>query len=70
MSYLVYFIGIIGTSMVVFRGNLELFISLSLNNGDIIKFTTEKRNKTRLVDGKWQKSLEEFEEWIKTNGER
>lgn len=36
MSYLVYFIGIIGTSMVVFRGNLELFISLSLNNGDII----------------------------------
>ena len=36
MSYLVYFIGIVGTSMVVFRGNLELFISLSLNNGDII----------------------------------
>ena len=36
MSYLVYFIGIIGASMVVFRGNLELFISLSLNNGDII----------------------------------
>lgn len=36
MSYMVYFIGIIGTSMVVFRGNLELFISLSLNNGDII----------------------------------
>lgn len=36
ISYLVYFIGIIGTSMVVFRGNLELFISLSLNNGDII----------------------------------
>jgi drug/metabolite transporter (DMT)-like permease len=36
MSYLVYFIGIIGTSMVVFRGNLELFLSLSLNNGDII----------------------------------
>ncbi len=36
MSYMVYFIGIIGTSMVVFRGNLELFLSLSLNNGDII----------------------------------
>lgn len=36
ISYLVYFIGIIGTSMVVFRGNLELFLSLSLNNGDII----------------------------------
>ena len=36
IQYIVYFIGIIGTSMVVFKGNLELFISLSLNNGDVI----------------------------------
>ena len=39
---------------------------MPLNVGDTIKFTTEKRNKSRLVDGKWQKSLEEFETWIKT----
>ena len=34
--------------------------------GDMIKFTSEKRNKSRLVDGKWQKCLEEFELWIST----
>ena len=32
----IYLIGIIGTSIVVFRGNLELFLKLSLNYGDII----------------------------------
>lgn len=34
--------------------------------GDMIKFISEKRNKSRLVDGKWQKCLEEFELWIST----
>lgn len=37
-----------------------------ITKGDIIKFTSEKRNKSRLVDGKWQKCLEEFELWIST----
>ena len=36
-----------------------------LKANDIIKYTTEQRNKVRMVDGKWQKSLEEFEPWIK-----
>ncbi len=36
-----------------------------IKKGEIIKFTTELRNKSRIVDGKWQKCLEEFEEWIK-----
>ena len=31
-----YFIGIIGTCLVVFKGNLDLFLSFSLNSGDII----------------------------------
>ena len=35
-----------------------------ISKGDIIKFTTTQKNKCRLVDGKWQKSLEEFESWI------
>lgn len=34
--YLIYFIGIIGTCIVVFKGDLELFLSMSLNKGDII----------------------------------
>lgn len=33
---------------------------------NIIKFTIQNKNKTRLVNGKWQKSLEEFEPWIST----
>lgn len=35
-QYLVYFIGIVGTCIVVFKGNLDLFLSLSLNKGDIL----------------------------------
>lgn len=37
-----------------------------ISNHDLLKFTFERRNKSRLVDGKWQKCLEEFEWWIKT----
>lgn len=36
-----------------------------ISNHDLLKFTFERRNKSRLVDGKWQKCLEEFEWWIK-----
>ena len=36
-----------------------------ISNHDLLKFTFERRNKSRLVDGKWQKCLEEFEDWIK-----
>ncbi len=35
-QYLIYFIGIIGTSIVVFKGSLDMFLSLSLNKGDIL----------------------------------
>jgi len=35
-QYLVYFIGIVGTCMVVFKGDIERFLSLSLNYGDIL----------------------------------
>ncbi|MCT7909083.1 DMT family transporter [Arcobacter lacus] len=35
-QYLIYVIGIIGTCMVIFKGNLELFLSLSLNKGDVV----------------------------------
>lgn len=35
-QYLIYIIGIIGTCMVIFKGNLELFLSLSLNKGDVV----------------------------------
>lgn len=37
-----------------------------VTKGNVIKFTIQNKNKTRLVDGKWQKSLEEFEPWIST----
>lgn len=37
-----------------------------ISNHDLLKFTFERRNKSRLVDGKWQKCLEKFEDWIKT----
>lgn len=37
-----------------------------ISKGDIIKFTTQRKNKCRLVDGKWQKMLNEFEDWINT----
>lgn len=33
---ILYFIGIIGTCIVVFKGNLDLFLQFSLNSGDII----------------------------------
>lgn len=33
---ILYFIGIIGTCIVVFKGNLELFLNFSLNYGDFI----------------------------------
>lgn len=51
---------------IIYKLSKKDYSNNPINNGDIIKCTTEKRNKTRLVDGKWQKSLEEFEEWIKT----
>ena len=35
-----------------------------ISKGGIIKFTTQRKNKCRLVDGKWQKMLNEFEDWI------
>lgn len=34
--------------------------------GNIIKYTTKEQNKCRKVNGKWQKSLEEFEDWFAT----
>ena len=33
---ILYFIGIIGTCIVIFKGNLDLFLSFSLNHGDFI----------------------------------
>ncbi len=35
-QYLVYIIGIIGTCIVIFKGNIELFLTLSLNRGDLL----------------------------------
>lgn len=35
-QFLVYFFGILGTCIVVFKGDLELFLSLSLNSGDVL----------------------------------
>ena len=35
-----------------------------INKGDIIKYTVQERNKCKLVNGKWQKLLSEFELWI------
>ncbi|WP_121626740.1 DMT family transporter [Poseidonibacter antarcticus] len=35
-QYLIYLIGIVGTCIVVFKGDLSLFLSMSLNKGDII----------------------------------
>jgi len=35
-QYMVYFLGIIGTCIVVFKGNLDLLLAFSLNKGDII----------------------------------
>ena len=49
--------------------NITSLYNVSFNpisNHDLLKFTFERRNKSRLVDGKWQKCLEEFEDWIKT----
>ena len=35
-QFIVYFIGILGTCVVVFKGEIEMFISLSLNKGDLL----------------------------------
>jgi drug/metabolite transporter (DMT)-like permease len=35
-QYMVYAFGILGTCIVVFQGSLELFLSLSLNKGDLL----------------------------------
>lgn len=35
-QYFIYFLGIVGTSIVVFKGSLSLFLTLSLNKGDIL----------------------------------
>ena len=35
-QYLIYIIGILGTCIVVFKGDLSLFLSMSLNKGDVI----------------------------------
>jgi drug/metabolite transporter (DMT)-like permease len=35
-QYIVYFLGILGTCIVVFKGSLQLFLNFSLNYGDII----------------------------------
>ncbi len=35
-QYLVYFVGIVGTCIVVFKGSFDLFVSLHLNKGDIL----------------------------------
>lgn len=35
-QYLIYFIGIIGTAIVVFKGDIDMFLSLSLNKGDLL----------------------------------
>jgi len=35
-QYLIYLIGILGTCIVVFKGDLSLFLSMSLNKGDVI----------------------------------
>ena len=35
-QFIVYFVGIVGTIVVVFKGNLELLLNLSLNKGDIL----------------------------------
>jgi len=35
-QYLIYLIGILGTCIVVFKGDFALFLSMSLNKGDII----------------------------------
>lgn len=37
-----------------------------ISNQDIIKFTTELKNKSKLVDGKWVKNPDEFDTWIKS----
>ena len=36
VGLITYLVGIVGTCMVVFKGNMELFLSVSLNYGDII----------------------------------
>lgn len=36
----------------------------NLKEGTVIKYKTQMRNKMRMVDGKWQKLLEEFEPWL------
>lgn len=37
-----------------------------LKEGDVIKFTTQQKPKSKLVDGKWIRSTEEFDDWIKS----
>ncbi|WP_419768657.1 DMT family transporter [Arcobacter sp.] len=36
MQFITYLVGIIGTCIVIFKGNLELFLKFELNEGDII----------------------------------
>lgn len=37
-----------------------------IKEGDVIKFTTQSKPKSKLVDGKWVRSTDEFDDWIKT----
>lgn len=42
------------------------FGNSGIKEGDVIKFTMQPKPKSKLVDGKWVKSTDEFDEWIKT----
>jgi len=35
-QFIIYFIGILGTCIVVFKGQIEMFLALSLNKGDLL----------------------------------
>ena len=42
------------------------FVISGIKEGDVIKFTTQPKSKSKLVEGKWIKLPGEFDDWIKT----
>lgn len=50
--------------MVTYKLSKKDYAEHPFTEHSILRFTTDKRNKSRLIEGKWVKQLDEFEWWI------
>ena len=49
---------------VIYKMSKKDFQIMPIPKNSIVKLVLEKRNKSKIIDGKWIKCLEEFEPWI------